>query len=280
MKISVVVPALNEVTCIDACLESVARQRGEYETVVVDGGSYDGTPERVAGSATVLRAPRGRARQMNAGARATAGEVLLFLHADSVLHPDAFTHLRRSLADGRVVGGTFSLRFDSPHPLLRAYAWFTRFRPRLFHYGDQGIFVRRATFERLGGFREMALMEDVDFLRRLRRVGSSVLLPVPVTTSARRFLARGLVRQQALNATLVSLYALGMSAEVLARWYGVEIHEGRRADEPALRDPGSRTLGPGRASPTKGTEPCAATFHPERPSPTTSCPTRMGSGAG
>lgn len=153
-------------------------------------------------------------------ARAARGDILLFLHADSILHPDALTCVRAAFADPNAAGGTFTLCFDSDRLLLRAYAFLTRFRPRLFHYGDQGIFVRRTAFDRLGGFSEHPLMEDVDFLRRLGTVGKRVLLPCPVTTSARRFIAGGLVRQQVINAGLVLLFGLGVDPAVLARWYG------------------------------------------------------------
>ena len=217
--VAVVVPALNERRCIEGCLASVRAQQVDAEIVVVDGGSADGTAALAAPLARVLRAPRGRAVQMNAGARATRGDVLLFLHADSRLAPGALAAVRRALADADVVGGTFSLRFEPETPLLRTYATCTRASPRVFHYGDQGIFVRRAVFEALGGYREVPLMEDVDFLRRLRRAGPTVLLPLPVTTSARRFQRHGIVRQQLRNAILLGLYYAGVSPHRLARWY-------------------------------------------------------------
>lgn len=169
MKISVVVPALDEAGRIGRCLASVAGPPGPNETIVVDGGTSDATREIARARALVVDAPRGRARQMNAGAREASGDALLFLHADTVLGADAFRHLRRALADPAVVGSTFTLRFDADRPLLRAYAAFTRIGPRLFRYGDQGIFVHRSVFRALGGFADLPLMEDVDFLRRLRR---------------------------------------------------------------------------------------------------------------
>lgn len=218
-RVAVVVPALDERRCIERCLASVRAQDGDVDLVVVDGGSEDGTPQLAAPLAPVITAPRGRAVQMNAGARATRGDVLLFLHADSRLPPGAFRAVRAALSDHRVVGGTFSLRFEPETPLLRAYAACTRLSPRVFHYGDQGIFVRRAVFGALGGYRELPLMEDVDFLRRLRRVGRTVLLPLPVTTSARRFARHGILRQQLRNAALLGLYLAGVSPHRLARWY-------------------------------------------------------------
>ncbi len=219
MKISVVIPALNETETIAACVASAARQAGDVEILVADGGSTDGTPERVPAPARVVTSERGRAAQMNAGARQTNGDVLLFLHADSRLHPAALSGLREALLDPVVVGGTFTLRFDRRSPLLGLYAFFTRFRFRWFHYGDQGIFVRRRVLERLGGFRAVPILEDADFLGRLGTLGRRALVRLPVTTSARRFEARGAARQQLLNGAILLLRALRVPHAKLARWY-------------------------------------------------------------
>jgi rSAM/selenodomain-associated transferase 2 len=217
--VSVVIPALNEADRIAACIRSVREQDGEAEVVVVDGGSSDGTVAIAADLVPVIRSARGRAVQMNAGARRTSGEILIFLHADSTLHPRAIDSVRRATRDARVVGGTFTLRFGHQHPLLRFYGLCSRLPFRLFHYGDQGIWLRRSVFEGLGGFRTMPLMEDLELLCRLRRQGRVALVPCPVTTSARRFLEGGLVRQQMLNIGLVAAYLLGAPPERLARWY-------------------------------------------------------------
>jgi rSAM/selenodomain-associated transferase 2 len=219
MKVSVIIPALNEADNILACLHSVKSEEGDYEIIVVDGGSSDGTEEIARSRALVICSKRGRACQMNAGARLASGDVLLFLHADSLLPLDAFSHLKREMEDPQVAGGTFTLRFDTDRFLLRLYCFFTRFRFRYFHYGDQGIFVRRSVFEQIGGYRDIPVMEDIEFLQRLRKTGRVVLIRRPVTTSARRFLERGLVRQQLMNSILVSLYSIGVKPEVLARWY-------------------------------------------------------------
>ena len=216
---SVVIPALNEAENILSCLESVKNQYCEFEVIVVDGGSMDGTVDLVRPQARVIRSEKGRAVQMNSGARLCTGEVLLFLHADSQLPPDGLFLVERVLADPRIVGGTFRLRFDSRKILLRFITFFTRFKFRYFHYGDQGIFVRRSVFERLKGFEEIPLMEDVDFLRRLRKTGQLALLKQAVTTSARRFLEHGILRQQLLNTILVISYLLGAKPETLKKWY-------------------------------------------------------------
>jgi rSAM/selenodomain-associated transferase 2 len=219
MKISVVIPALNETEGILAALRSVQTQIGEFDLLIVDGGSVDGTVETVRPLARVIRSEQGRAVQMNAGAEKCSGEALLFLHADSLLPPDALPLLEGALADRRVVGGTFMLRFDRPKFLLGVIAFFSRFKFRYFHYGDQGIFVRRSVFHQLGGFRGMPIMEDLDFLLRLRRTGRVVLIKQPVTTSARRFLENGILWQQLLNIILVISYLLGARPESLSTWH-------------------------------------------------------------
>ncbi len=219
MKISVIIPALDEAENILSCLHSVKGQQGEFEVIVVDGGSMDGTVETVRPSTRVIRSEKGRAVQMNSGVRHCTGEVLLFLHADSQLPRDGLLLVERVLADPRIVGGTFRLRFESRGFFLRLITFFTRFKFRYFHYGDQGIFVRRSIFEELKGFEEIPIMEDVDFLRRLRRTGELALLKEPVTTSARRFLEHGILRQQLLNTILVISYILGAKPESLKKWY-------------------------------------------------------------
>ncbi len=220
MKISVIIPALDEAKNILGSLDSIGRQRGEFEIIVVDGCSVDGTGDVARPYARVINSEeRGRAIQMNVGARHACGEVLVFLHADSYLPHNGLSMLRSALLNPRIIGGTFTLKFDSKKILLRSIAFFTRFRCRFFHYGDQGIFVRRDIFEELGGFKQMPIMEDIDFLQRLRRRGRVTLIKQPVTTSARRFLRHGIIRQELLDIILVVLYLLGASPEKLSRWY-------------------------------------------------------------
>jgi rSAM/selenodomain-associated transferase 2 len=221
VKVSVVIPALNEAEHVLHTLLSIQQQPGEFEIIVADGGSSDDTVKLVQPYARVICCGRGRAIQMNVGARQTTGEALLFLYADTTLPPQGLAHLCQALAEG-AVGGTFCLRFDLENFWLKLYTFFTRFRFRYFHYGDQGIFVKRTVFEQLGGFKEIPLMEDIDLICRLHQLGRVALIKTPVTTSARRYLEQGVVRQQLLNTWLVLLYMVGVSPQRLADWYWPE----------------------------------------------------------
>jgi rSAM/selenodomain-associated transferase 2 len=218
--ISVIVPALNEADNILKTIESVRQQAQVVEIIVVDGGSVDGTPEIARASAIVISSPRGRAVQMNAGARHASGDVLLFLHSDSALAPGALAQLQKTMDNPHIVGGSFTSIFDVDNFWLRFYAFCSIINWLGFRYGDQGIFVRRSIFEAMGGYAEVSLMEDIDLMRRLPRFGRRELIrQYPVTTSARRFLEHGVVRQEALNVILVGLWFLGVTPHTLAKWY-------------------------------------------------------------
>ncbi len=219
MKLSVIIPTLNEADNIAACVRSIQAQGIAAEVIVVDGGSSDETVSIAHRDAVVVAGPRGRARQMNLGASRASGDVLLFLHADSRLHPASLAYLAEVMRDPAIVGGTFTLWFDSDHIILRFMGWMTHFKADILRYGDQGIIVRRAVFDALGGFEEFPLMDDVDFLRRMSGVGRMAVIPLPVTTSARRFVKRGILRQQAINVALVLAWQLGARPDALARWY-------------------------------------------------------------
>lgn len=214
--VSVIVPALDDREAVELLLQQI-RPDPDVELIVADGGG-DGELERI--SPRYVRSAPGRARQMNAGAAAATGEWLLFLHADSRL-PDRWietfrTHTRD--ADG----GWFRFALDDrawqARVVERGVAWRVR-RLRL-PYGDQGLFVRRALFEAMHGYRDVPLMEDVDFVRRLTRRARVVELPATLVTSARRWRRDGWVRRSARNLILLSLYYLGVPPTRLARWYG------------------------------------------------------------
>lgn len=221
LRLSAIIPTLDEEESLATCVSSVRAAAGSCEIVVADGGSEDGTlaVARTLPGVRGVVAPRGRGPQMNAGAAASRGDVLLFLHADTCLPADAGDRIAAALQDPAVVCGSFYLGFDTPHPLLRLSSLASRLNRSWTTFGDQGLFVRRSVFESLGGFAPVPLFEDVDFQMRVRRRGRCVKIQRPVTSSARRFLRVGIARQQLLNAALVVGYLLGASPHWLARWY-------------------------------------------------------------
>lgn len=218
--LSVVIPTLNEAPILGRTLERVRAQDVPAEAIVVDGGSADGTRELADDwGATVLTAPRGRARQMNRGAEAARGDLLLFLHADTLLPPNGLSLVRRTLVDGAATAGTFRLRFDRPTPLLRLYAWCTRWPWIRICFGDRGLFVRRSAFEAVGGYPDWPIFEDLELAARLHDRGDFRFLDAAVTTSARRFERRGKLRQQLRNLYLWLHYMTGTDPERVAHLY-------------------------------------------------------------
>lgn len=206
MKISVILPTLNEEKSIHSTLEDLFTRHAPEEVIVVDGGSGDKTVSLASEWTKVILSEKGRARQMNEGARRAAGDIFLFLHADTRLPPAGLEKIKEAVRKG-AAGGRFRMRFDRRHWLLSLYESYTRFH--FFSYGDQGFFVTRELFLVLGGFREEALFEDIDFYRRLRRLARPVILKDAVVTSARRFLQVGKVKQKLINLFLVALYTAG-----------------------------------------------------------------------
>ncbi|HVO23325.1 MAG TPA: TIGR04283 family arsenosugar biosynthesis glycosyltransferase [Candidatus Margulisiibacteriota bacterium] len=221
MTVSVIIPTLNEARVLSAALAR-ARQPGVQEIIVVDGGSSDATPVIAADHAdAVLSARRGRAAQMNAGAERARSPVLLFLHADTLV-PDGFAQAALAACQQPgVIGGRFDVELQPPTPLLRLTGALMNWRSRLTHIstGDQAIFIRRDVFERLGGYADIPLMEDVDLSRRMKRAGGIACLHDRVTTSARRWTKNGVVRTILLMWTLRALYFCGVSPVCLQRAY-------------------------------------------------------------
>ena len=234
--LSVIIPTLNESLQLPdtlKCARAVLHHGDEI--IVADGGSTDDTREIAEGlGARVIHSPRGRGTQLNAGAKEAIGDILLFLHADTRLPPDAADLIHRALADPAVLGGNFPLRFDAPGLLPRLFAavYNARSRRSRLFYGDSALFVRRATFDALGGYQEAALMEDYALCLALRAGAKRrhpdlplsqtlPLFPSPVVTSARRFHGkRGLAwRMVGVWTLLHLLYALGINTEALERWF-------------------------------------------------------------
>jgi rSAM/selenodomain-associated transferase 2 len=224
MTISAIVPVLNEALTLPSTLARL-HHPAFTEVIVVDGGSQDGTlaaAALAAQTAWLLTASVGRARQMNVGAAAAKGTVLLFLHADTLLPPTAADDIAAALADPLVVGGCFDARLVPDRGLLWAVGRMMSWRSRVTGVatGDQAIFVRRKVFEAMGGFPDMPIMEDIAFSRRLKRVGRIAHLRSCVMTSGRRWKRHGVVRTILLMWTLRLLYFLGVGPRRLKQLYG------------------------------------------------------------
>ena len=232
MRLSIIIPTLNEAEHIPALIDQLRREDPGSDSLVIDGGSTDGTLDlALKAGARAIRGARGRGQQLTLGAEVAEGDVLLFLHADSRLGSGGLQQLRAGLADPRVVGGNFRILFDGGRPfdrwLTRFYAWFRRFG---LYYGDSAIFIRREALQRIGGLRPIALMEDYDLCRRLERSGKTICIAEPpVTTSSRRFEGRWPPRIVAGWLLIHLLYYLGISPDVLARLYRTERQTGKRA---------------------------------------------------
>ena len=224
--LSAIVPMLNEERAIAHTLDAIANGASngaiKLEVIVVDGGSSDRSCERARPRcSTLLVAPRGLARQMNAGAAAASGDALVFVHADTLVPPGFAADIGAALADAATVGGRFDLRLDDDAPLLRLIGWLISARSRLSRTGtgDQAIFVRREVFERLGGYRDLEVCEDLDLTRRLKRAGRVACLRSRVTTSARRWRERGVIATMLRMWFIRAAFLLGVSPAWLARLY-------------------------------------------------------------
>lgn len=223
--ISVIIPTFNEESSLEALLADLREQAVETEVIVADGSSTDATVSLATPYAQVVVSERRRGRQLNHAARLARGEILCFLHADVRLPQNALAALARAMEEPEVVGGTFSLEFSGDAWPARVFTSINAWR-RWFgiFYGDQGIFVRRAVFQRLGGFREWPLLEDYEFGRRLVKAGKTLCLRERLRVSSRRWEAdrdgrSHLWRTLASWFFLMSFYFLGVPPERLARWY-------------------------------------------------------------
>jgi rSAM/selenodomain-associated transferase 2 len=224
MRFSIIMPVLNEEAILDTQLTRLLQQctHQDYELLLVDGGSTDRTVEIAQQYAQVINAPRGRARQMNAGASAATGDVLLFLHADTELPDCVFLAIEEALTSTKVVAGAFRLCFNCDHLPYKLVAFTTNLRSQTFNVftGDQAYFIRKTSFQEVDGYPDQPLMEDLEIIARLRRIGTVLLLPHYIKTSARRHEKIGLFRSVLFMWYLRTLYRFGVSPGQLQLMYG------------------------------------------------------------
>ena len=221
--VSVIVPVLDEQETIVGLLDHLASLPGRFEVIIADGGSCDRSLDLARGhrlQPVIVDGIRGRASQCNAGAAGARGSVLVFLHADTRLPLEAYRSLAGALTEPLVIGGNFRLRFAGADRFSRMLgAWYALQRRAGIYYGDSAIWLRRETFERLGGFRPLPIMEDYDLVRRVEQAGQTVCLPGPAVTSARRWQRLGLPRTIASWVLIRWLFLAGASPARLARLY-------------------------------------------------------------
>jgi rSAM/selenodomain-associated transferase 2 len=222
MKISIVIPTLNEATNLPQTLAAIAAANHDCEVIIADGGSQDQTREiGLASGAIVLPGNPGRATQLNQGAAQATGEIYLFLHADTRLPPNWAELVAQTLANPQTIAGAFELAIDSPRWGLRLVEWGVKVRSRYCQlpYGDQAIFLRAKTFYQLGGFPEIPIMEDFQLVKQLQKLGTIVIVPAAVLTSARRWEKRGILQTTGLNQLIILGFYLGIAPSRLQTWY-------------------------------------------------------------
>jgi rSAM/selenodomain-associated transferase 2 len=224
-EVSIIVPVLNEAEHINGIIGHLRAINAYYgsEIIVVDGDPQGSTVHVIEDrEVRTLISAQGRARQMNQGASAASGDILLFLHADTRLPENALACLVSAMRDGKFVAGAFDLGFNTKRRIFRVAERYVFFRTRLTRvpFGDQAILVRREYFSRIGGFPDIPIMEDVELMKRIKKEGDRIIIiPNKVMTSPRRYEQEGILYCTFRNLTLQLLYALGASPERLVRWY-------------------------------------------------------------
>ena len=219
-RISVIIPILNEAKILEKTLSQLQPELGSHELIVVDGGSTDGSVRVAEKYGKIAVSERGRAKQLNVGAATATGNILIFLHADIWLESGALAAVATALSSG-YVGGGFRQKIDGGSILYRLIEIAGDIRGRYLKvfYGDSGIFLSRTNFEKIGGFPDVPILEEMEFSKGLRRLGKTTLLTPCIHISSRRWEARGIARTTLNNWFITLLYFLGVSPEKLARLY-------------------------------------------------------------
>lgn len=221
-SLSIIIPVLNEAEQIEATISPLL-QNLDVELIVVDGGSEDQTVEllKSLGIQFIVSPEKGRANQMNIGAAVATGEILLFLHADTRLSEGYQDAINKTLSNPTVIAGAFELAIDGVQKPLRWVEKMVNLRSRFLSlpYGDQGIFLKASVFHEMGGFAQMPIMEDFEFIQRLKKRGKILIVPQSVLTSSRRWQKLGVWRTTLINQLMILGYYLGISPTQLARWY-------------------------------------------------------------
>lgn len=224
--VSIIIPVLNEEKTISALMQDLCASNPRCEVIIVDGGSTDNTVKICSQFKKIKLAisEKGRANQMNKGAEIANGDILLFLHADTILPKDGIAAINTAMLDKEILGGSFYMKFDDDTLPFRFFSTFTKINSAYFTYGDQAIFVRKSVFQEIGAYKALPILEDFEIQKRLRKKGKFVKLPLAVTTSARRFLKNGILKQQLLNIALLLAYELGYSPSKLKKYYADTNH--------------------------------------------------------
>lgn len=219
--ISIIIPVLNEATQLQSVLRHTFKIKGDFEIICVDGGSTDRSIQILQSFPKVrfYQSRKGRSYQMNKGAKAAAGDILLFLHADTLLPKNALSEIELVMETASNVGGSFYLKFDKKHWILSFYSRLSQINSSLFTYGDHGIFIRKFCFQQIKGYKPISFMEDIEIQLRLRKIGNFVKLPFAITTSARRFTSAGPIKQFFTDVLLVAFYRIGIPPRWIKQFY-------------------------------------------------------------